>query len=184
MMIVANVAVALSPSCRASRYGRITSPARAGRTALAANPIVVVRNAAAKRAWPIGASRYCHRIARSTMRHHGDGRRERNQPRIRLLHLRPDDVEMGAAKEKREQADREHDDDNGAKRFLHVSACIRDEKRASTIRGVAGNAKNALVVVARSCSCHVPDKIGALRHSIEVSYCLRRRQFSKQPSTV
>ena len=66
-MIVANVAVALSPSCRASRYGRITSPARAGSTALAANPIIVVRNAGREPAWPIGASRYCHRSARSTM---------------------------------------------------------------------------------------------------------------------
>ena len=67
MMIVANVAVALNPSCRASKYGRITSPARAGSTALAANPMVVVRNADENLAWPIGSSKYCHRSARSTI---------------------------------------------------------------------------------------------------------------------
>ena len=65
-MIVANAAVALRFSFRASRYGRITSPARAGSRKLAANPITVVRKAFAKWVGPIGASRYCQRSARST----------------------------------------------------------------------------------------------------------------------
>ena len=44
----------LSPSWRASRYGRSTSPARAGSTASAANPITVARNVERKRVGPIG----------------------------------------------------------------------------------------------------------------------------------
>ncbi len=63
-MIVANAAVALSRSRRASRYGRMTSPARAGSRKLAAKPMTVVRNAVAKCVGPIGASRYCQRSAR------------------------------------------------------------------------------------------------------------------------
>ena len=62
--IVANAAVALRPSFRASRYGRITSPARAGNTADAANPITVVRNTLRNFVGPNGPSRYCQRSAR------------------------------------------------------------------------------------------------------------------------
>ncbi len=62
--IVANAAVALRPSRRASRYGRITSPARAGRIAEAPKPITVVRNTTQNRVGPSGASRYCQRSAR------------------------------------------------------------------------------------------------------------------------
>ena len=54
--IVAMVAVTLSPSWRASRYGRSTSPARAGRTPSAANPITVARNVERKRTGPMGVS--------------------------------------------------------------------------------------------------------------------------------
>ena len=48
-MIVANAPVALMRSCRARKYGRMTSPARAGSTLLAAKPTAVARNALAKR---------------------------------------------------------------------------------------------------------------------------------------
>ena len=65
-MMVAKAAVALRPSFRASSHGRSTSPARAGSTALAANPMTVVRSALPKPTWPIGKSRYCHRMARNT----------------------------------------------------------------------------------------------------------------------
>ena len=44
-MIVANAPVALMRSWRARKYGRMTSPARAGSTLLAANPTAVARNA-------------------------------------------------------------------------------------------------------------------------------------------
>ena len=169
MMIVANVAVALNPSCRASKYGRITSPARAGSTALAANPIVVVRNAGRK---PRVADRLEQVLPPKRAKHHRhdrDGRRQRDQPGIRKLDFRPDDVQMGAAKEKREQANRQDDDDDGAKRFPHE---IPAENSASTIRGVRGNAKNALVVVTAAKPDlpvnRLPDKIGAFRLSIEV----------------
>ena len=64
-MIVANAAVGGSPSRRASRYGRSTSPGRAGSRKLAAKPMTVVRNAVENRVGPIGASRYCQRKARS-----------------------------------------------------------------------------------------------------------------------
>ena len=57
-------AVGGSPSCRASRYGRRTSPGRAGSRKLAMNPITVVRNAVENRVGPIDASRYCQRAAR------------------------------------------------------------------------------------------------------------------------
>ena len=56
-MIVAKAAVALSPSLRASRYGRMTSPARAGSRKLAAKPITVARKAVLKRAGPMASSR-------------------------------------------------------------------------------------------------------------------------------
>ena len=65
-MMVAKAAVALRPSLRASSQGRNTSPARAGSTALAANPITVIRRAFARLTRPTGESRYCHRIARRT----------------------------------------------------------------------------------------------------------------------
>ena len=65
-MTVANVAVAFMPSCRASRYGRSTSPTRAGSRNVAVNPMTVVRNAVRKRACPIGRRSACHRQARST----------------------------------------------------------------------------------------------------------------------
>ncbi len=61
---VAKADVALSPSCRASRYGRNTSPIRAGNRKSAANPIIVVRNAVRKRVGPTGWSSTCHRSAR------------------------------------------------------------------------------------------------------------------------
>ena len=64
--IVAKVAGALRPSCRARRYGRSTSPARAGSTPSAAKPMTVVRNAVRKRVGPIGWSRYRQRQARMT----------------------------------------------------------------------------------------------------------------------
>ena len=44
----------------------MTSPARAGRSADAAKPITVARNAAEKWTVPMGASKYCHRQARMT----------------------------------------------------------------------------------------------------------------------
>ena len=52
-------------------------------------------------------------------RHDRDGRRQRNHPRIGTLDFRPHDIQMGAAKEKREQPNRQDDDEDGAKRFLH-----------------------------------------------------------------
>ena len=52
-------------------------------------------------------------------RQHGDGRRQPNQPRVGVLDLRPDDIQMGAAKEEREQPNREEDDDSGPEGFLH-----------------------------------------------------------------
>jgi len=61
---VANAAVALSCSRRASRYGRRNSPARAGSITLAANPIIVVRNDEENRTRPSGLSRACQRAAR------------------------------------------------------------------------------------------------------------------------
>src|SRR5216110_2532219 len=51
---------------RARKYGRMTSPARAGRMLLAANPTAVARNAFAKLARPSGSSRNCQRNARIT----------------------------------------------------------------------------------------------------------------------
>ena len=59
--IVANAPVALIRSCRARKYGRMTSPARAGSTLLAAKPTAVARNAFAKLGVPSGSSRYCQR---------------------------------------------------------------------------------------------------------------------------
>ena len=56
---------ALRRSRFASRYGRSTSPARAGSSALAANPMIVVRSALLKCTRPIGWSRYCQRSART-----------------------------------------------------------------------------------------------------------------------
>ncbi len=61
---VANAPVALNGSCRDRKYGRMTSPARAGSTALAANPTAVALNAFTKLGIPSGSSRYCHRQAR------------------------------------------------------------------------------------------------------------------------
>ena len=46
--IVAKADEALTPSFLARRYGRNTSPGRAGNSAEAANPIMVVRNAVMK----------------------------------------------------------------------------------------------------------------------------------------
>ena len=63
-MMVAKAPVALIRSCRARKYGRMTSPARAGSTALAAKPTAVARNALPKLVAPSGSRRYCHRTAR------------------------------------------------------------------------------------------------------------------------
>jgi hypothetical protein len=63
--IVANADVALSPSLRASSQGRSTSPARAGSTAVAAKPMMVVVNALRRLTRPMGARRYRQRIARN-----------------------------------------------------------------------------------------------------------------------
>src|SRR5690606_34129985 len=65
-MMVANVADTLSRSSLASRYGRSTSPTRAGSRNVAVNPIMVVRNAGPNRTAPSGASNSCHRRARTT----------------------------------------------------------------------------------------------------------------------
>ena len=61
---MAKAAATGSPSRRASSHGRITSPARAGRTNDAAKPISVARSATPKRVGPIGASITCHRAVR------------------------------------------------------------------------------------------------------------------------
>ena len=73
MMMVAKVAVALSPS--AGEQVRANHLARArGDTALAAKPIGCGAKSRSKRAWPIGSSKYFHRRARTTNhRQHGDG---------------------------------------------------------------------------------------------------------------
>ena len=170
MMIVAKVAVALSPSCRASRYGRITSPARAGSTALAAKPIVVVRNAGAK---PRVADRREQVLPPQRAQHHRqhrDGRRQRNQPRIGMPDLRPDDVEMGAAKEKREQANRQHDDDDGAKRFPHE---FRRKQRVYYKGGCGECQERISSGVASYRTSSIRSALFALR--LEVSHCHRRR---------
>jgi hypothetical protein len=60
-MMVAKAPVALTFSWRDRKYGRMTSPARAGSTVLAANPTAVARNELAKLGLPSGSSRYCHR---------------------------------------------------------------------------------------------------------------------------
>ena len=62
---VAKVAGTLNPSWRASRYGRIRSPALAGSRDNAANPMTVVRNAVRNRVGPMGSSRYCQRTVRT-----------------------------------------------------------------------------------------------------------------------
>ena len=63
--IVANADDGFICSRLASKYGRITSPARAGRRKLAANPITVVVNALPNRVGPMGARRNCQRQART-----------------------------------------------------------------------------------------------------------------------
>ena len=203
MMIVAKVAVALSPSCRARRYGRITSPARAGSTALAAKPIVVVRNAGANRACPIGSSRYCHRRARSTIVitvtaadsaiSHGFASLisvqtiSRWAPRKKIASKPIESRTMTTVRSDflilRRGAPLPAP--VAALAGPHRPAPLRDltrRKRASTIRGVWANAKNALVVVLSVLA--VLDKIGAFRPSTEVSHCHRRVSFSKHLSTV
>ena len=66
MTTVAKVAGVESPSWRASRYGRMTSPARAGSNPSAAKPMTVVRNVVRNLVLPIGLSRNCQRQARMT----------------------------------------------------------------------------------------------------------------------
>ena len=69
-MMVANAPVAVMRrcwswrACLARKYGRMTSPARAGSTVLAANPTAVARNALANEVCPSGSSRYFQRRAR------------------------------------------------------------------------------------------------------------------------
>ena len=60
-MMVAKAPVALMFSWRDRKYGRMTSPARAGRIVLAAKPTAVARNELAKLGRPSGSSRYCQR---------------------------------------------------------------------------------------------------------------------------
>jgi hypothetical protein len=64
-MTVANVADTLRPSFFASRYGRNTSPTRAGSKKVAVKPMMVVRKAGPNRTRPMGASITCQRHARS-----------------------------------------------------------------------------------------------------------------------
>ena len=52
-------------------------------------------------------------------RQHRNRCRQRDQPRISVLDLRPDDIQMRAPKEQRKQANREDDDDGGLQGFLH-----------------------------------------------------------------
>ena len=111
--IVANAAVALSPSCRASRYGRITSPARAGNTADAAKPITVVRNTLRNRVGPSGPSRYCQRSARITKVTARQHQRQQQEIRPRRRHRRPHLIEIRVPKKNRDEADGKTDDNDG-----------------------------------------------------------------------
>ena len=108
--IVANAAVALSPSRRASRYGRITSPARAGSTADAAKPITVVRNTVRKRVGPSGSSKYCQRSARITNVRTVSADRQPDQIRSRCRHRRPHPSQIGFPKKDGKQANGKTDD--------------------------------------------------------------------------
>ena len=101
--MVANVAVALSPSLRASRYGRSNSPARAGSSAVAANPMIVVLRATDRRTRPIGASRYCQRSARSTYVRAVTTSARHDQIQPGAGHLGADVPQVGVSQEKREQ---------------------------------------------------------------------------------
>jgi hypothetical protein len=92
---------------------------------------------------------------------------------------------MGAAQKERQQANREDDDGDGAERFFHP---ITAENGGSTIRGVAGNAKDALVVVSLVMRAglpvsRVPDKIGAFRLRSRFSHWHRLLSFLIHPLT-
>ena len=100
----------------ARKYGRMTSPARAGSTALAAKPTAVARNALAKVVAPSGSSRILP--AQGANREIGEHRRQRNSqpsgPRARdLPRARP---KIHVVQEQRDQRQGERQNDDGAER--------------------------------------------------------------------
>ncbi len=158
-MIVANVAVALSPSCRASRYGRITSPARAGSTALAANPIVVVRNAGRK---PRVADRREQVLPPKRAQHHrqhGDGRRQRDQPRVRRCLISAQTTSRWAPRRKSASSPTDSTTMTTVRSdFLMNSG----RKQRVYYKGGCGECQERISSgVAQACQYRVLDKIGA-----------------------
>ena len=122
--IVAIVAVTLRPSCRASRYGRRMSPARAGSSPRAANPISSRERRCGTASGRSGAAGIASATARIT---------ERQRPRTRSAstsrsrraraHLHPHVAEVRVAQEPREQGNRQNRDDDRTYAQRTCAAC-------------------------------------------------------------
>jgi hypothetical protein len=94
----------------ARRYGRITSPARAGSRKLAANPMAVVVNALTNRVGPIGA--------RSDQARHDE--REDQQSAVGTARFGPDAPQIGVSESESEQPEGEQQNEYGANAWPHA----------------------------------------------------------------
>ena len=88
-IMVVIVAGTLSPSRRASRYGRTISPARSGSTVLAAKPMTVVRNAWLRRVGPDRPQQELPAQRPQEIREPSDPEQQRQRPRLRVADLAP-----------------------------------------------------------------------------------------------
>ena len=120
-MIVANVAVALSPSLRASRYGRSSSPARAGSSEEAANPMIVVLSAGAEAHVADGPQQVLPAGRAETVGQARDDQRGHQQIDARARDLGADLTEVGVAKEQGQQARGRHDRDDRTQVLSHAA---------------------------------------------------------------
>ena len=109
----------------------MTSPARAGSRKLAAKPMTVARNAMLKRVRPSGASRYCQRNARSDVGGNGRPRaRGRSGTGVGAPRFGPHAAQIGVAKGKSQQSQREQQDEDGANAAPHVSRTVGSRIRS------------------------------------------------------
>ena len=119
-MMVANAAVALRPSRRASRYGRMTSPARAGNRNVAAKPITVVLNAVPK----VGRANRRQQVlppqGANGVGHTGYGDRQQQRPRVGAAGFTPDVGDVHAAKENAQQPEGQQEDEGVPNSWLHA----------------------------------------------------------------
>ena len=120
-MIVANAAVAFRFSRRARRYGRRTSPARAGSRNEAAKPMTVIRNAVAEVGAADGRQEILPAQGPDRVGHACDRDCERQRPRIGAAGLRPDVRHVHTAEKDAQQPEGQQENEGVPDSWLHAA---------------------------------------------------------------